>query len=302
MSKSVFAARRRGFTLIELLVVIAIIAILVGLLLPAVQKVCEAAARSKCQNNLKQIGLSIHNYASAYSDKLPPDMDYILGTNQGWSNFWFYLYPYLEQSALYNLPAGQGACWNNGVATSIVKVLICPSDPTNTTGLATTGANGWSATSYAPVMQLFGSLNQTDPAATAAGIWNAMSFSQFNIGNIPDGTSLQVGVVERVGSFPAYGWSNTITYPMGGPWGWNSVGSQYGPWGLYLPLIQPPLNSWQGNRQPAHPYYPVTYHPAMQTLMMDGHVIGVTGTVDQNAWNAVCQPSDGAVVDGSWSG
>jgi prepilin-type N-terminal cleavage/methylation domain-containing protein/prepilin-type processing-associated H-X9-DG protein len=138
--------RRAGFTLIELLVVIAIIAILIGLLLPAVQKVREAAARLKCQNNLKQLGLAFHNYESAlgyfppgYEQKVTPAYPAVPAFRFRWSSF-ARLTPYLEQTAVYNacdldnpLYDAAGNVINSknnvqAVATS-VPIFLCPSDP-----------------------------------------------------------------------------------------------------------------------------------------------------------------------------
>ena len=129
--------RQRGFTLVELLVVIAIIGILVGLLLPAVQAAREAARRMQCQNNLKQLGLSFHNYESA-TKRFPGGVGPF---GCCWGTWQVGVLPYIEQSAMYSIYQNYGGADHSGpryagavnrpVTGSRIPTLTCPSDTPN---------------------------------------------------------------------------------------------------------------------------------------------------------------------------
>jgi len=195
--------RRHGFTLIELLVVIAIIAVLIGLLLPAVQKVREAAARTTSSNNLKQIALAVHNYAGAYGDKLPTLVD--VGTNAptggGLQSVFFLLLPYIEQDNIYRLfqktapKTYYDPGFPKGASAQIIKTFISPADSTASNGTTAT----WSVIVPVPVTAPFVA-NYIGEFATSSYAANGLVFKG-NSGGLPrtfvDGTSNTIMFAER---------------------------------------------------------------------------------------------------------
>jgi prepilin-type N-terminal cleavage/methylation domain-containing protein/prepilin-type processing-associated H-X9-DG protein len=132
--------RRSAFTLLELLVVIAIIAVLIALLLPAVQKVRQAAARLQCQNNLKQLGLALHNYAGDHENTFPPSYTLMVAPTSVNAVAWgTVILPYIEQTALYSkydlkaaaFPPPYGLASNIAVISTPVNTFVCPSVPSS---------------------------------------------------------------------------------------------------------------------------------------------------------------------------
>jgi prepilin-type N-terminal cleavage/methylation domain-containing protein len=322
-------AGRPAFTLIELLVVIAIIAILIGLLVPAVQKVRDAASRLQCSNNVKQVALACHSFHDTYK-KLPPASGNI-GTSVGSAHY--FLLPYVEQGPLYQQSIVNGVGTSFSVRNAVVPIYFCPNDSSTADGKFTsanpndnTNVIGQGVTNYA--------IN----AQVATG---TMTLPQ-----ITDGTSNTVLFGERMGycmgvNFPSIGANpnllvSSYTYSIWARGPRNNTNSAWpdrsgviSPWWWDNPAFDTPLldsthygprsdpnfrQNWnggvvnpggfQGNTFPGGCDYRrlnALHGPAMNVGLADGSVRTMSSTLSATTWLNACNPKDGIPLGSDWN-
>jgi prepilin-type N-terminal cleavage/methylation domain-containing protein len=292
---------RRAFTLIELLVVIAIIAILIGLLLPAVQKVRETASLTSCKNNLKQIGLAMHAYHNTngafpvgYYDPTPwPQLDN--GPGWGWGAF---LLPYLELSNVYDrirfdLDVGNPA--NAAARNTFLKSFFCPSDQLLTTiTVSDGGSNTWTLAqgSYVACNGNDGVDDFTTPDHTGAFV---RAVRGFRVQDISDGLSTTFFVGDRTVLLSYCTWA-------GGPTGaLNPFLRDPGQFGAEITLLMchagdtgpntPGVNDADSTSSP-HRY-------GVPFLFGDGSVHYINNNINVTIWQALATRAGGEAISGS---
>jgi prepilin-type N-terminal cleavage/methylation domain-containing protein len=296
---------RRAFTLVELLVVIAIIAVMIGLLLPAVQQARKAASVIQCANNEKQLILAVHAYADGNSGSLPPPNFYQI-VNQTTGNAaegsaFYALLPFYEQGNLFDaytrdipLPGYKGAEF------SALSVHWCRSDPTVSNGIGSVAPN-YATGNYALNLALFG----------AGGTINVQGASSpILIGNIPDGSSNTIGIVEASGCFPGFAAVDPQTGTLESymTWHWPAYLNSFGPYwpnpdelpgqAHYTGLFE--LPQIHVNLMLADPNLCQSYHSIMNVALMDGSVRKISPALSKATWTYALNPADGQVLGPDW--
>jgi prepilin-type N-terminal cleavage/methylation domain-containing protein len=299
------SAARVAFTLVELLVVIAIIAVLIGLLLPAVQRAREAANVTQCTNNEKQLMLAVHLWGDSYNGTLPPSNFYqvvnAMTGNAAQGSAFYAMLPFYEQSTIFkaytqDIPdPGYLSCEFTPIA-----VHCCPSDPTIHGGIGSLAPN-YAIGNYSLNLALFG----------AQGTDNVQgAISPYVLGQIPNGMSNTIGIVEASGCFPGFpsidpttGLPNSFmvwwlpAYP-------NTIGP-YWPDDDQLPGAQNytgqyALPQMGINPVQANPNLCQSYHTSMNVALMDGSVRKVSTGVSQQTWSYALDPTVQSVLGPDW--
>lgn len=303
MLRNILRRRSRGFTLIELLVVIAIIAVLIALLLPAVQQAREAARRSQCKNNLKQIALAMHNYHDTYKVFVFGQRDW---TDNSRLCFYQSILPYVDQAPLYNTInlSNSTIAYSMGAAVMNVKVpvFMCPTDPQS----GKINGEGF----HVNYLTCHGSNYVTSPTQyTVNGIFYPRSSTA--IRDITDGTSNTVLMGEVLVWMEPSPLAGGIDDRRGRVW--NAYDGN-----VLVSTLNPP-NSSVGDKNlgcptnvaDANPNAPCTasgsnvlsmrsiHTGGVHTAMADGSIRFVSNNVSATIWQAVGGRNDGVTV-GDW--
>jgi prepilin-type N-terminal cleavage/methylation domain-containing protein len=301
---------RRGFTLIELLVVIAIIGVLIGLLLPAVQKVREAANRAKCANNLKQMGIALHNYHDA-EGSFPPAYIELYPPLTDRATWQVLILPYIEQDNLFktydpNETTGGGED-NFLLNRTQVRLYKCPSDadlpPKPYPPEPDLGP--WAVGNYLCNNGLGPMHSDWKPQTSVAQPGVFMVNSKTRIADITDGTSNTMLISECI-NVPGTGtqedWRGNLTYPENCVFHWNYPPNSSNPdWLRDILCVSIPEAPCVGKHSAYNDRLEIltarSHHPGgVQVLLGDGRVVFMTNAINLQTWQALGSPAGGEVV------